>query len=298
MSNRAKIIFIANLFFATSLFPQEVDSLFYVSLSWSADGASLVYSALKVKDMRTALAQHTKPRIDIYRVNADGKGNQLLLEGGMFPSISPDGKSIAYNSMETNRSIYLLNLSTGEKFKITGDDTASFIAPRFSPDGKKLCYSFGAKKVLNLGIIDIESRNKISITTDTLKFCNPVWSDPERNSLFFYEQSSDGKDQIYSINILSHELTNLTKDTTLNFYPLFNTKRKKIIYTNVKDGKKSIIEMNPDGSGKVPVFTEFVNPFYTDISPDGSLVAIITSTDLKSNISIKNIKTGKVIVLQ
>lgn len=71
-------------------------------LSWSPDGENIIYACRKVVGVEYAFSTNT----DIYLYNLASKKAQNLTEGMMGydtdPLYSPDGKSIAWISMERN----------------------------------------------------------------------------------------------------------------------------------------------------------------------------------------------------
>ena len=122
------VLFTLNVFYALAQF------------NWSPDGNKLTYS--EIANMKNIDVKHPPvvPRFNIYQVNADGTGNELLAEDGGFPSYSPDGKNLVFNTTKKDSSqIYILNLQTRVSTPIT-HTPLHYLAVRFSPDGKKLCY--------------------------------------------------------------------------------------------------------------------------------------------------------------
>lgn len=94
-------------------------------LAWSPDSKSIAYTCRKKKGMEYALSTNS----DIYLYNIDTKETKNLTEGMMGydtnPVFSPDGKYIAWQSMERDgyesdkNRIFVMNLATNEKIYVT-----------------------------------------------------------------------------------------------------------------------------------------------------------------------------------
>jgi len=87
-------------------------------------------------------------------MNADGSGNRNLTDNRAIldewmPSISPDGKKIAYVSEgeqvgnpQADPEIYIMNLDGSEQKNLTSNgESVSDVVPAFSPDGQKIAYA-------------------------------------------------------------------------------------------------------------------------------------------------------------
>lgn len=94
-------------------------------LAWSPDSKSIAYTCRKKTGIEYALSTNS----DIYLYDLESKNTTNLTEGMMGydtnPSFSPDGKFIAWQSMERDgyesdkNRLFVMNLSTNEKIYIT-----------------------------------------------------------------------------------------------------------------------------------------------------------------------------------
>jgi dipeptidyl aminopeptidase/acylaminoacyl peptidase len=90
-------------------------------ITWSPDSKSIVYTSVKKTGKEYAVSTNS----DLYQYFVDSKATKNLTEGMMGydinPSFSPDGKMLAFESMERDgyeadlNRLFVLNLETGER---------------------------------------------------------------------------------------------------------------------------------------------------------------------------------------
>lgn len=116
------------------------------SFAWSPDGKSLIYVSRKKTGMEYALSTNS----DLYLYNLADKSTVNLTEGMMgydtAPTYSPDGKYVAWLSMEhdgyesdKNR-IFIMDVATGEKTDLTTDWDYTADAIAWAADGKSILF--------------------------------------------------------------------------------------------------------------------------------------------------------------
>ncbi len=127
----------------------------YFNPMWSPDRKRIVYYAEKGDQ-----------KDQIWTIKADGT-NQARLTGGIghntFPSFSPDGKLIIFNSTrDGGQAIYTMNSADGSNLKRFAD-VKSFFA-RYSPNGKKIAFIVGGFPKNDVYIAKSDGSNQIKIT--------------------------------------------------------------------------------------------------------------------------------------
>ena len=176
-------------------------------------------------------------------------------ETNISPSISPDGKYLAFFSEKDlfTLDLFLADASTGKIIKklssVVRDneiDDFNFIesSGTWSPDGKKFAFVIFSKGVNKLAILDVA---KSQITKEyripgVQSFSNPSWS-PDGEKIVITGQV-DGIGDLYLFNINTFETDRLTTDFTSNIHPAWSPDGNYIVYSqeriNEVTGKKEI----------------------------------------------------------
>ena len=127
------------------------------------------------------------------------------------PVLSPDGKTIAYESPGTKGfEIYLRDLATGKVEQLTHNDVDDW-SPSWSPDGKKLVFVSNQDKNVDLYIIDLKTKTITRLTKNPKDDVNPQWGVDNR---ILFNSNRTGAWEIYSINPDGTDLKQITHTPT------------------------------------------------------------------------------------
>ena len=141
------------------------------SFAWSPDSEQLIYVSRKKTGMEYALSTNS----DLYLYDIASRTTRNLTEGMMGydtnPAYSPDGKYVAWLSMEhdgyesdKNR-IFILNLATGEKSDLTTDWDYTADAIAWNPDGKSIYFIAPKDGVTPIFSIALKDK-KVTVVAD------------------------------------------------------------------------------------------------------------------------------------
>jgi len=160
------------------------------------------------------------------------------------PSVSPDGKYLAYMSEKDLLSIdlYLADAHTGATIRKLASKTTnahldelSFIesAGAWSPDSKKFASGVFSKGRTILLIVDINTGRTLdtkNIGDDIGEFSNLAWS-PNGEDIAF-SGLKNGETDLYIFNIRTNRLTQLTNDRFSDYQPNFSGDGSKIVFSS------------------------------------------------------------------
>lgn len=173
------------------------------SFAWTPDSQSLVYVSRKKTGVDYALSTDS----NLYLYNTADSSTILLTEGMMGydtnPSFSPDGKSLAWLSMEhdgyesdKNR-IFVMDMATGVKRDLTADWDYSVDAIAWGVDSKSIWFLAPYQGTTPLFSIDVKS-HKVSIVNDDV--CDYASVAPlDKNSVIALRHSMLAPDEIFLI---------------------------------------------------------------------------------------------------
>lgn len=180
-------------------------------------------------------AKYQKVQADVQAKGPTSLNTLVHIDGILqAPTISPDGKKIAYSRSDKNNPVQLrlYDLATKEDIQLYKGRGADQIS--FSPDGKKIAFStLGKYKYFNVYSdvyeVDLETK-KLSVVTKGKRASDP-------------DYSPDGKQLVFVENKLG--------STQLHLYTLESKEDKTLT--------------------QAPAFTQFSNPRF---SPDGKLLVV------------------------
>tara|TARA_Y100000590_G_scaffold452258_1_gene595011 strand:- start:644 stop:1753 length:1110 start_codon:yes stop_codon:yes gene_type:complete len=215
------------------------------------------------------------------------------------PSISYDGTKLAFISeRDNNREIYIMDLVwldgyaqwEGKNLQNLTETNGNEWSPRFSPNGKKLTYSFYEpnKDNYDIFIIDTDGANKKNLTARPGYEILPQFS-PD-GSFIIFQSWQFGVKEIFFINLLEGIEINLTAKPSSNDILTdgnsFSPNGEKIVFCSDRDGNKNIYIMNSNGSDQIQLTSNLGADYNPVFSPDGSSIVFTSNRDGNSEIYI------------
>lgn len=197
--------------------------------------------ALSFEGKWLAYVSRQNGNYDIWaRPTAGGLPNLLTsnTSDDFSPSWSPDNKALVFVSRrdDAEGDLYLLQLETREdgfapgKLKRLTNNLAREAFPQFSPDGKKVAYSFGAKGEEQVWLYEIKTGAHFQLTTRG--GTQPAWS-PNGNELAIACRGGEtNEQQIFIISADTTQADYLRRQVTFegdNHFPSWSREGKSIL---------------------------------------------------------------------
>src|SRR5829696_6723893 len=214
---------------------------------------------------------------------------QVTYQSGpeFFPSLSPDGKSVAYASRAFgNWDVYLQNISGGNAINLTTNSSADDSQPSFSPDGDRIAFRSERE---GGGVYIMNANGESPVRVSDFGY-SPSWSPDGGQILIGTEKNPQPstrptKSQLWKINIKTGERQRISEGDALQ--PTFSPHQKRIAYWSRPDryGQREHVLTVPAGGGEAVVVTDGsstdLNPVW---SPDGKYLYFSSNRGGSSNI--------------
>lgn len=258
-----------------------------------------------------SLFAQDKPKWDVNNPPGEYKEVEITTTEGTWMNldVSPDGKTIVFDMLGD---IYTLPVSGGDAKLIKGGH-AFEVQPRFSPDGKQICFTSDAGGGDNVWVMDADGSNAKQITKEDFRLLNnPIWT-PDGKYIIarkhFTSGRSLGAGEMWMYHITGGSGIQLTKrkndqqdvnepcispdgrylyfseDMYPGGYFQYNKDPNSQIYIirryDREEGKLENYITGPGGA---------VRP---QISPNGENLAFVRRVRTKSVLYVHNIKTGQ-----
>jgi eukaryotic-like serine/threonine-protein kinase len=219
-------------------------------LDVSSDGAKILYAT-------------GREELDLWSVNIDQSvESQLTFDTGieLWPDVSPDGKSIAFQSLPPNTGATLFK-SIPEVKTLGSDSPLTQLAPdgfalRWSPDGKQIAFLRQTNGPPNLWTVHSSGGDARALTTGGVAFGGYTYLPYNRSQTQDFEWSNDGGSLVYcakdggAVNVWQvsadgsqkKQLSDNTNDRLLFFNPTVSTDGKVIAWVGLSPadaGKKT-----------------------------------------------------------
>lgn len=248
-------------------------------------------------------------------------GNQTIFEKNagelnISPSVSPDGRYVAFYSEKDLFSIdlFLANAASGRIVRKLSStvheneiDALNFIesAGTWSPDSKQFAFIAFSKGKNKLLIVDVfnEKLVKEFLIPGIPSFNYPAWS-PDGQTIVV-SGLVEGINDLYSYNLKTGEVKQLTNDKWCNIHPSWSPDGKYLVYStdqptepDIKENKKvgyyiATLEV-ATGKTKVHRFfpeAENLNPMF---SSNGKSIYFLSNSDGFRNLYSYNLETGEI----
>ena len=196
------------------------------------------------------------------------------------PAFSKDGRRCAFVQTRGTLSLALVIRNEIDKREVEIPPAGGFSGyrtPSFSPDGRRIIYSFAEGGFQNLYSVDSQAQHRKQLTTSGGHNYWPSYSPDGKRILF--GSTRDGNFDIYSMAADGKDVRRLTDHPFQDLRPRFSPDGSRIAFTSSRDGNYEVYVMNSDGTAVTRVTRHSERDDYATWHPDGKRLAMVSERD-------------------
>jgi serine/threonine-protein kinase len=171
------------------------DSSDAIQAAWTPDGAAVVF----VRASRPGLRLEPGDVFgvfyggDIWRRDLGTGAERRLVEAGANPSVGVDGRIVFDADRAGTRRIWIADGLGRNAQQLSNDssEAVSHVAPRWSPDGRKVVFQAMERTRFDLRVVDVATRASHAITSDAYAEVQPAW-DPSGRAVWYTSNRAGG----------------------------------------------------------------------------------------------------------
>jgi Tol biopolymer transport system component/serine/threonine protein kinase len=232
------------------------DRRFVISLTWTADGRSIVFSSNRG-------GSHT-----LWRVAAEGGAPERISvrgENASDPVFTRDGTKMAYSQFYVDANIWRIDTAGNPAQRLIFSSQYDS-SPQISPNGQHIAFRSSRTGTNEIWIADANGRNEYQLTTFAGSLTGtPRWS-PDGTHIAC-DARPDGQPDIFVVDIAKRSHVRLTRDDAEDVVPSFSRDGKWVYFASNRSGSWQVWKAPPTGGVAEQVTKQ--GGFAAFASPDG-----------------------------
>jgi len=214
--------------------------------------------------------------------DADGVDAQTMLtsqEPILSPAWSPDGRQLAYVSLENKRtSVFVQDLTSGRREAVAKWHGLNS-APAWSPDGSRLALSLSKDGNPEIYILNLATRRLLRLTVNPAIDTEPAWA-PDGRSLVFTSDRG-GRPQIYRVGSTGGSSQRVSFVGNYNARASYSPDGTRLVMINGSDQgfRIGVLDLR---NGQMNILSQTNMDESPSFAPNGSLVIYAAGRHLQA----------------
>jgi TolB protein len=202
----------------------------------------------------------------------------------LFPSWTPDGKSILYTSYkDRSPALYRFELFTGKEVKWSPAN-GRYIGGQISPDGQFVAATLEQGGDTSLYLLDVSGRIVRRLTSDPGLEVSASWSPDGKQIVFVSDRS--GSPQLYVLDVASGKSRRLTYGGSYNTAPAWSPRGDRIVYTGRVGRRFAIFTIGLDGGEARQLTSDSYDSEDPAWAPDGRFIVFSSNRSGRSQLYV------------
>jgi TolB protein len=225
---------------------------------------------------RIAYITKTGSRYTLRVADADGENAQVALnspEPIISPAWSPDGKSIAYVSFESQKAVVWAQDIASGKRRMIANFRGSNSAPAWSPDGRTIAATLSRDGNSQLYLLGVNGEDPRRLTSSSAIDTEPVFA-PDGRSIYFVSDRGGGP-QIYRMPAGGGAVERVTFNGNYNISPSLSPDGRLLAYVN-RNGNGFRVMVQELAGGGTQAITDTSEDEHPSFAPNGRMIVYAT----------------------
>jgi len=245
----------------------------------------------------TAEGSLREKRYTLWIADSDGANAQEILRSNepiMSPSWSPDGKKLAYASLENDgrQKVYIQNWLTTEREEIKTPLSGLYGAPSWAPSGDKIAFTITKNGNADIYTLNLKTQQMRKLTSHFAIDTESVWT-PDGKTIIFTSDRG-GRPQLYKVPSDGGQAARLTFDGRENLKAAVSPDGKMIAMVHDSgNGDGYQIATMELATGAVQILTSGRLDESPSFAPNGSMIIYATTSGRRGELAAVSVD-GKI----
>lgn len=226
----------------------QLTHLHTISLTprWSPDGTRIAFTCYAQPGSGSVLTA----QICIYSTASNRLISWPRFNGtNSSPAWSPDGSQIMFmSSMYGNPELFIIDASGGHPKRLTYSNGAN-VSPSWNPKtGQQVAFVSDRGGIPQLYTMNADGTSQTKVDLPDMGYViDPAWS-PNGQLLAFSWRRPSGNYDLYIMEVVTHQLVELTRDAGRNERPSWAPDGRHLVFESTRTGTRQIWSMLADGT--------------------------------------------------